>query len=110
MACLLVDQCHKGRAARGLLHDFGEVDEPRSRARVRPISSRPPTTRRQIPAHEPEKARPDFGFIREVRRALLSKDGEHRWLVDPLDGTTNFLHGPHFCINTLLKIPEAAKR
>ncbi len=46
------------------------------------------------------KARPGFGFLMEESGASAGSDGRHRWIVDPLDGTTNFLHGmPHFCIS-----------
>ena len=71
----------------------------RSRSRVRPISSPPPTTapRRRL-FRELSKARPGYGFLMEERGVVEGPDKTHRWIVDPLDGTTNFLHGiPLFC-------------
>ena len=47
---------------------------------------------------ELSKARPGYGFLMEERGAVEGPDKTHRWIVDPLDGTTNFLHGvPLFC-------------
>jgi myo-inositol-1(or 4)-monophosphatase len=49
---------------------------------------------------ELKKARPDYGFLMEESGAVEGNDKSHRWLVDPLDGTTNFLHGiPHFAVS-----------
>ncbi len=46
------------------------------------------------------KARPKYGFLMEERGEVVGTDNSNRWIVDPLDGTTNFLHGiPHFCIS-----------
>ena len=46
------------------------------------------------------KARPTYGFLGEESEEIKGTDGAHRWLVDPLDGTTNFLHGiPQFAIS-----------
>lgn len=45
-------------------------------------------------------ARPDWGLLMEEEGATAGADPDHRWIVDPLDGTTNFLHGlPHFAIS-----------
>src|SRR6266508_1608767 len=50
------------------------------------------------------KARPDYGFLGEEGGAHSGTDKTHRWIVDPLDGTTNFLHGiPHFAISIALE-------
>lgn len=46
------------------------------------------------------QARPDFGFLLEEEGEIAGVEGRPRWIVDPLDGTTNFLHGiPHFAIS-----------
>jgi myo-inositol-1(or 4)-monophosphatase len=89
------------KAARGLLHDFGEVEQLQvSRKGPADFVSAADTKAERTLRYELEKARPEFGFILEEGGEVPSKDGEHRWLIDPLDGTTNFLHGiPHFCIN-----------
>jgi len=50
------------------------------------------------------RVRPGYGFLGEERGAVPGTDKTHRWIVDPLDGTTNFLHAiPHFAINVALE-------
>jgi hypothetical protein len=50
------------------------------------------------------KARPAFGLLMEETGAVAGSDTSNRWIVDPLDGTTNFLHGiPHFAISIALE-------
>src|SRR6478609_4819673 len=51
-----------------------------------------------------EKARPGYSFLGEERGLIQGTDKTHTWIVDPLDGTTNFLHAiPHFAINIALQ-------
>ena len=46
------------------------------------------------------KARPTYGFLMEEGGEITGTDGQHRWIIDPIDGTTNFIHGiPHFAIS-----------
>ena len=63
--------------------------------------SRADTNAERTIRRELEKARPDWGFLLEEGGALAGKDPEAPvWIVDPLDGTTNFLHGiPQFAIS-----------
>ena len=50
------------------------------------------------------RVRPGYGFLGEERGEIPGTDKTHRWIVDPLDGTTNFLHAiPHFAINIALE-------
>ena len=50
------------------------------------------------------RARPGYGFLGEERGMIEGTDKTHAWIVDPLDGTTNFLHAmPHFAINIALR-------
>jgi myo-inositol-1(or 4)-monophosphatase len=58
----------------------------------------------QILFEELSKARPGYGFLMEERGAIEGSDKTHRFIVDPLDGTTNFLHGlAHFAISIALE-------
>jgi myo-inositol-1(or 4)-monophosphatase len=50
---------------------------------------------------ELEKARPEYGFLGEEEGATRGSDPEHRWLVDPIDGTTNFMHAVPFFATSL---------
>jgi myo-inositol-1(or 4)-monophosphatase len=89
------------KAARSLVRDFGEVEQLQ-------VSTKGPgdfvsaADRRaeQIIFDELRKMRPDVGFLMEESGAVAGTDGESRWIIDPLDGTTNFLHGlPHWAIS-----------
>jgi myo-inositol-1(or 4)-monophosphatase len=52
---------------------------------------------------ELQKARPGYSFLLEEGGAIVGKDPDHCWIIDPLDGTTNFLHSiPHFAISIAL--------
>ena len=52
-------------------------------------------------------ARPDWGFLMEEAGEIPGADGKPRWVVDPLDGTSNFLHGiPHFAISIAAQEPK----
>ena len=89
------------KAGRGLKRDFGEVEQLQVSLKgpadfVSAADRKAETVLRQ----ELSKARPSYGFLLEESGAVEGTDPEHRWLVDPLDGTTNFLHGiPMFSVS-----------
>ncbi len=89
------------KAARGLMRDFNEVEHLQvSRKGPGDFVSAADLRSEKIIHQELQKARPDFGFLMEESGEIRGSDTRHRWIVDPLDGTTNFLHGiPHFCIS-----------
>ena len=93
------------RAGRGLKRDLGEVEHLQvslkgPRNFVTAADRRAEETVRE----ELAKARPDYGFLGEEGGAHAGSDKSHRWIVDPLDGTTNFLHGiPHFAVSIALE-------
>ena len=93
------------KAARGLVRDFGEVEQLQvSRKGTADFVSQADLAAEKALRRELEKARPAYGFLMEESGESPSRDGEHRWIVDPLDGTTNYLHGiPHFCISIALE-------
>jgi myo-inositol-1(or 4)-monophosphatase len=89
------------KAARGLRRDFGEVEKLQ-------VSLKGPANFVSAADHRAEetlraelaKARPGYGFLGEEGGRQEGSDKTHCWIVDPLDGTTNFLHGiPHFAIS-----------
>jgi myo-inositol-1(or 4)-monophosphatase len=92
------------RAARGLKRDFGEVEQLQvSRKGPADFVSSADLKAEQVLREELGKARPDHGFLMEEAGAIAAS-GMRRWIVDPLDGTTNFLHGlPHFAISIALE-------
>ncbi|NTU77455.1 MAG: inositol monophosphatase [Alphaproteobacteria bacterium] len=90
------------KAAKGLKRDFGEVEHLQvSRKGPADFVSTADLQAQKILREELGKARPDFGFLMEEQDGVAdTSDKKERWIVDPLDGTTNFLHGmPHWCIS-----------
>lgn len=89
------------KAVRGLKRDFGEVENLQV-SRKGPgdfVSNADKKAERTIQEYL-EKARPGYGFILEEQGVIEGSDKTHCWHIDPLDGTTNFLHGiPHFAIS-----------
>ena len=93
------------KAARGLNRDFGELAELQV-ARKAPADfvSAADLKAEQTLFEALSKARPGYGFLGEERGMVEGTDKTHTWIVDPLDGTTNFLHAiPHFAINIALQ-------
>jgi myo-inositol-1(or 4)-monophosphatase len=93
------------KAGRSLARDFGEVEQLQ-------VSVKGPANFVSAADHRAEdilynelsRARHGYGFLMEERGAVEGPDKSHRWIVDPLDGTTNFLHGiPHFAISVGLE-------
>ena len=89
------------RAGRGLIRDFGEVEQLQvSQNSPADFVSKAELKAEQILRAELSKARPSFGLLIEELGATEGTDNEQLWIVDPLDGKTNFLHGiPHFAIS-----------
>jgi myo-inositol-1(or 4)-monophosphatase len=95
------------RAARNLTRDFGEVEHLQvSRKGPADFVSKADKKAEETLQYELAKARPNWGFLMEERGEVAAKDGvDARWIIDPLDGTTNFLHGlPHFSISIAAEI------
>lgn len=100
------------KAVKGLLRDFNEVSQLQ-------VSQKGPgnfvtiadkRTEELIYA-ELHKARSSYGFLMEERGEVAGTDLAFRWIVDPLDGTTNFLHSlPYFCVTFALEQTHADGR
>ena len=93
------------KASRALIRDFGEVEKLQ-------VSIKGPTDfvsnadlkAEKIIIEELKKARPHYSIISEEDGSEINKDKNNVWIIDPIDGTTNFLHGvPHFAISIALK-------
>lgn len=93
------------KAAKSLKRDFGEVEQLQvSRKGPGDFVSAADRKAEDILRAALEKARPGYGFVLEEGGVVAGTDPSHRWHVDPLDGTTNFLHGlPHFAISVGLE-------
>ena len=92
------------KAARPLRRDFNEVENLQvSRKGPGDFVTRADKRTEETLREELHRARPDFGFILEEGEDEAG-DGEHVWIIDPVDGTTNFIHGiPHFAMSIALK-------
>ena len=93
------------KASKILIIDFGELEKLQ-------VSKKAPTdfvTNSDIKVEkiiidELKKAKPNYSLISEENGLDISKDKENTWIIDPIDGTVNFLHGiPHFAISIALK-------
>jgi len=93
------------KAGRGLRRAFGEIEKLQ-------VSRKGPADYVSEADHRAEKtifeelqhARPKFGFMMEESGIVEGADNSNRWIIDPLDGTLNFLHGlPHFAISIALE-------
>jgi myo-inositol-1(or 4)-monophosphatase len=93
------------KAAKGLVRDFGEIEHLQvSRKGPADFVSNADRNAEETLYRELHKARPKYGFLMEERGEVPGDDTSNRWVVDPLDGTTNFLHSlPHFAISIALE-------
>ncbi|MEN3951610.1 inositol monophosphatase family protein [Iodidimonas sp. SYSU 1G8] len=89
------------KTAPQLVRDFGEVEQLQvSKKGPSDFVSMADLKAEKTLHRELSKARPDFGFMMEEQGTIEGADKSQRWIIDPLDGTTNFLHGiPHFAIS-----------
>lgn len=103
LVSVMIDAVRK--TARPMLRDFGEVAQLQ-------VSRKGPgdfVTAADIKAEDTlyellMKARPGYGFLGEERGMIEGTDKSHLWIVDPIDGTTNFMHAmPHFAITVGLQ-------
>jgi len=94
------------KAARALKRDFGEVEQLQvSHKGPSDFVSAADLKAEKVLRMELTKARPRFGFLLEEGGEVAGEDKHHRWIIDPIDGTTNFLHGiPHFAISIGLEM------
>lgn len=93
------------KAGRALIRDFGEIEnlQVSLKGPADFVSTADRRTER-ILIEALSKARPGYGFLVEEQGAIEGPDKSHRFIIDPLDGTTNFLHGiPHFSISIALE-------
>lgn len=93
------------KAGKSLSRDFGEVQNLQVSVKgPSDFVSQADMKAEKIVRDELLKARPTYGFLGEESEEITGTDGAHRWIVDPLDGTTNFLHGiPQFAVSIALE-------
>ncbi len=93
------------KAGRALLRDFNEVEHLQvSKKGPGDFVSNADHKAEKIIMEQLQKARPSYSFLMEEGGVKKGTDASLKWIVDPLDGTTNFLHGlPHWAISIALE-------
>ncbi len=96
------------KAGNRLRRDFGEVEHLQvSRKGTADFVSKADQRSERILYDELLYARPDWGFVLEEAGVIPGDENSPRWIIDPLDGTSNFLHGiPHFAISIAVQEPK----
>jgi myo-inositol-1(or 4)-monophosphatase len=97
------------KAGGRLRRDFGEVEQLQvSRKGPSDFVSKADRAAERTLWDELRQARPDWGFVMEEAGTIEGDPAKPRWIVDPLDGTSNFLHGiPHFAISIAAQEPKS---
>ncbi len=93
------------KASKILIRDFGEIEKLQvSKKGPLDFVTNSDIKTEKIIIEELNKGRPDYSIISEENGIKKNKDNKNTWIIDPIDGTVNFLHGvPHFAISIALK-------
>ena len=93
------------KASKSIIRDFGEVEKLQvSKKGPHDFVTRTDKHVEKILIEELSKSKKNYSFLTEESGIIKNKDKENTWIIDPIDGTTNFLHGiPHFAISIALK-------
>ncbi len=93
------------KASKILIRDFGEIEKLQvSKKGPLDFVTNSDIKAEKIIIEELKKARPNYSIISEENGVENNKDKNNTWIIDPIDGTINFLHGiPHFAISIALK-------
>ena len=100
---VMIKACEK--ASKILIRDFGEIEKLQvSKKGPADFVTNADLKAEKIILEELKKARPHYSIISEESGVEKNKDKNNTWIIDPIDGTINFLHGiPHFAISIALK-------
>ena len=100
---LMIKACEK--ASKTIIRDFGELENLQvSRKGPKDFVTKTDKRVEKILVEELIKSKKNYSFITEETGKILNKNKEVFWVIDPIDGTTNFLHGiPHFAISIALQ-------
>ena len=93
------------KASKSVIRDFGEVEKLQvSKKGPKDFVTKTDKQVEKILIEELTKSKKNYSFLSEEVGKIINKDKENIWIIDPIDGTTNFLHGiPHFAICIALK-------
>jgi myo-inositol-1(or 4)-monophosphatase len=100
---IMIKACEK--ASKILIRDFGEIEKLQvSKKGPNDFVTNSDLKTEKIIIEELKKAKPNYSIISEENGIVNNKDIKNTWIIDPIDGTINFLHGvPHFAISIALK-------
>tara|TARA_Y100001936_G_scaffold240354_1_gene274670 strand:+ start:722 stop:1462 length:741 start_codon:yes stop_codon:yes gene_type:complete len=100
---IMIKACEK--ASKFLIRDFGEIENLQvSKKGPKDFVTNSDIKIEKIIIEELNKARPSYSILSEEKGFKKNKDQDNTWIIDPIDGTINFLHGiPHFAISIALK-------
>ena len=106
---IMIKACEK--ASKVIIRDFGEVENLQvAKKGPRDFVTKTDIKVEEILIEELMKAKKSYSFLTEESGKIENKDKDKIWIIDPIDGTTNFLHGiPHFAISIALKIDNELK-
>ena len=93
------------KASKSIIRDFGEIEKLQvSKKGPRDFVTKTDKHVEKILIEELSKTKKNYSFLTEETGFIKNKDKENIWIIDPIDGTTNFLHGiPHFAISIAFK-------
>ena len=93
------------KASKILIKDFGEIEKLQvSKKGPKDFVTNSDLKTEKIIIDELKKARPNYSILSEEEGVVNNKDKNNTWIIDPIDGTINYLHGvPHFAISIALK-------
>ena len=96
------------KASKSIIKDFGEVEKLQvSKKGPHDFVTKTDKNVEKILIEELSKTKKNYSFITEETGSIKNQDKNNIWVIDPIDGTTNFLHGiPHFAISIALKSKE----
>jgi len=96
------------KASKVLVRDFGELEKLQvSKKGPKDFVTNSDIRAEKIIIEELKKARPNYSVISEESGSERNKDDSYTWIIDPIDGTVNFLHGiPHFAISIALQFEK----
>ena len=100
---IMIKACEK--ASKIIIRDFGELENLQVKVKgPRDFVTNSDKKVEKILIEELSKSKKNYSFITEETGSIKKNDKENTWIIDPIDGTTNFLHGvPHFAISLALK-------
>ncbi len=100
---IMIKACEK--ASKIIIRDFGEIENLQvSRKGPKDFVTKTDKMAEKVLIEELSRSKSKFSFITEENGIIKNADEENVWIIDPIDGTTNFLHGiPHFAISVALR-------